>query len=98
MSADDKRLKWLRVSTADMTSPEGRYILGGKSTKEWADYGRYFALLQLMASSPEGTIDVSDARRLKSLAVELSMTPAACKEWLAHRSICSESESISETF
>ena len=65
-----------------MTSQEGRYILGGKSAKEWADYGRWFALLQLMARTQEGYIDVSDPRRLKSLAVDLALTPKACRDWL----------------
>ena len=82
MSADDKCAPWIRVSTTDMNSYEGRYILGGKSTKEWADYGRYFALIQLAARTPEGVIDVSDERRLKSLSVDLAMTPKACREWL----------------
>lgn len=82
MSADDKCPQWIRVSTTDMTSTEGRYILGGKSTREWADYGRWFALMQLVARSPEGYLDVADARRLKSLAVDLAMTPKACTEWL----------------
>ena len=65
-----------------MTSMSGRYILGGKSAKEWADYGRWFALIQLCARTPEGYIDVSDERRMKSLALDLSMTPANCKKWL----------------
>lgn len=83
MSVDDRCPQWIRVSTLDMTSPEGRYILGGKSVREWADYGRWFALLQLVARSPEGYIDVADARRLKSLAADLAMTTKACREWLA---------------
>ena len=83
MSASDKFPQWIRVSTSDMTSAEGRYILGGKSQREWADYGRWFALLQLVARSPEGYIDVGDQRRLKSLAADLALTPKGCKEWLS---------------
>lgn len=83
MSADDKHLQWLRVNTCDMVSLEGRYILGGKSTREWADYGRWFALLQLMARSSDGCIDVGDPRRLKSLAADLALSPKACRDWLA---------------
>ncbi len=82
MSVDDKCPPWIRVSTTNMTSAEGRYILGGKSAKEWADYGRYFALIQLIARSPQGYIDVSDERRLRSLAVDLALTPKACTTWL----------------
>lgn len=82
MSADDKCPQWIRVSTSDMTSQEGRYILGGKSQREWADYGRWFALIQLMARDSNGFIDVSDPRRLKSLAVDLALTPKACRDWL----------------
>lgn len=83
MSAEDKSPQWIRVSTSDMFSQEGRYILGGRSNKEWADYGRWFALLQLLGRTADGYIDVSDPRRLKSLASDLAMQPKACKEWLA---------------
>jgi len=83
MAADDKCPPWIRVSTHDMTSIAGRYILGGKSVKEWADYGRYFALMQLIARTPGGYIDVSDDRRLRSLATDLAMSPKACRDWLS---------------
>jgi len=82
MSADDKCPPWIRVNTSDMLSQEGRYILGGRTTKEWADYGRYFALLQLLARSPEARIYVEDERLLKSLSVDLNMTPKSCRAWL----------------
>ena len=82
MGADDRCPHWIRVNTDDMTSAEGRYILGGKSSREWADYGRYFALMQILARSPEARLHVADERLLKSLAVDLGMTPRACTEWL----------------
>ena len=80
--ADGKCPQWVKVSTFDMATNGGRYILGGKSAKEWADYGRWFALIQLCARSPEGWIDVSDQRRMRSLASDLGMTPKACRDWL----------------
>ena len=83
MSCDDRCPPWIRVSTSNMTTVEGRYILGGRSAREFADYGRYFALIQLVARTPQGYIDVGDARRLKSLAADLGMTPKACRDWLA---------------
>lgn len=82
MSADDKCPQWIRVSTHDMTSSAGRYILGARTQKDWANYGRWFALMQLLASTPESVIDVSTPQRLKSIAHELAMTPKACEEWL----------------
>lgn len=82
MSADDKFPRWVRVSTIDMTTPAGRYILAGHNTASWADYGRYFALLQLVAREPDACIDIADDRRLKSLAAELNMTVKACRAWL----------------
>ena len=83
MSVDDKCPQWIRMSTHDMESPTGSYVLGGKSEKEWAAYGREKGLEQLCARTPDGYIDVSDERRLKSLAYSLAMTPAACKKWLS---------------
>ena len=82
MSADDRYPHWIRVNSDDMTSEEGRYILGGKSAKEWADYGRYFALIQLLARSTGARIHIADERLLKSLSVDLGMAPKACKAWL----------------
>ena len=82
MSADDRYPHWIRVNSDDMTSEEGRYILGGKSTQEWADYGRYFALMQLLARTTGARLHVKDERLLKSLSVDLSMTPKACVSWL----------------
>lgn len=82
MSADDKCPPWVRLSTSDMTSMAGRYILGGKGPKEWADYGRYIGLMQLMARTEEGYVDISDPRRLRSLSQDLGMTPKACREWI----------------
>ena len=82
MSADDRCPPWIRLSTDHHTSVGGRYILGGRSSKEFADYGRYMVLMQLAARTPTGVIDVADARRLKSLASDLGMTTGACRTWL----------------
>jgi hypothetical protein len=83
MSADDKTPPWIRVSTHDMTSSAGRYILGARTARDWANYGRWFALQQILAGVPESVLDVSAPQRLKSLAHELAMTPKACSDWLA---------------
>lgn len=82
MSADDRYPHWIRVNSDDMTSEEGRYILGGKSTQEWADYGRYFALMQLLSRTTGARLNVGDPRLLKSLASDLGMTAKACVTWL----------------
>lgn len=82
MSADDRYPQWIRVSTHDMTSPAGRTILGARTTRDWANYGRWFALQQILASVPDSALDVSTPARLKSLAYDLAMTPKACSEWL----------------
>ena len=82
VSADDKYPQWIRVSTHDMTSPAGRYVLGARTAKDWANYGRWFALQQILASMPGSALDVSAPERLKSLAYDLSMTAGACSAWL----------------
>lgn len=71
MSANDKFPQWMRVSTSDAQSETGRYILGGKTNKDWANYGRWQALLQLLHRSPGGCLDVSDPQRFRSLTQEL---------------------------
>ena len=83
MSADDRCPQWVRVSTHHMTSIAGRYVLGGKTAREWADYGRLWALTQLCACTTGGYIDAADTRRLASLAQDLGMAPKACRAWLA---------------
>ena len=81
--ADDKLPQWIRLRTNDWDSPAGRYILAGGRTADWADYGRWFALRQLLATTPGACIDASSQRQLGSLARQLGFGSArACREWL----------------
>lgn len=81
--ADDKLPQWIRVRTNDWDSPAGRYILAGGRTADWADYGRWFALRQLLATTPGACIDASSQRQLGALARQLGFGSArACREWL----------------
>ncbi len=49
MGADERFPPWLRFSTNDMGSAAGRYMLAAGTTANWADYGRWFALRQILA-------------------------------------------------
>ena len=81
--ADDKLPQWIRVRTNDWDSPAGRYILAGGRTADWADYGRWFALRQLLATTPGACIDASSQRQLGALARQLGFPSArACRAWL----------------
>lgn len=80
---DEKFPQWIRMRTNDMDSPAGRYILAGGSTSDWANYGRYFALRQILATTPGAAVDVSNQRMLGSLARQLGFSgPKACRSWL----------------
>ena len=82
-SADDKLPQWIRVRTNDWDSPAGRYMLAGGRTSDWADYGRWFALRQLLATTPGAYIDASNPRQLGALARQLGFSsPRACRAWL----------------
>ena len=79
----EKFPQWVHFRTNDMSGPEGRYIIGLGDEAGWASYGRYFALRQMLATSPLGYIDVSDARSLGYLTRSLGFArPKACREWL----------------
>lgn len=82
-SADDKLPQWIRLRTNDWDSPAGRYMLAGGRTADWADYGRWFALRQLLATTPGAYIDASNPRQLGALARQLGFSsPRACRAWL----------------
>lgn len=88
-SADDKLPQWIRLRTNDWDSPAGRYMLAGGRTSDWADYGRWFALRQLLATTPGAYIDASNARQLGALARQLGFSsPRACREWLGALAEC----------
>lgn len=82
-SADEKLPQWIRLRTNDWDSPAGRYMLAGGRTADWADYGRWFALRQLLATTPGAAIDASNPRQLGALARQLGFSsPKACRAWL----------------
>lgn len=82
-SADDKLPQWIRLRTNDWDSPAGRYMLAGGRTSDWADYGRWFALRQLLATTPGAYVDASNQRHLGALARQLGFaSPRACRSWL----------------
>ncbi|MBQ6395502.1 MAG: hypothetical protein IJH87_04085 [Atopobiaceae bacterium] len=81
-STDDKFPQWMRIRTNDMTTPEGRFVLGGMSTQEWADYGRLMALRQILSTTPGASVDVSNRRQLASLATSLGLTAPKCRQLL----------------
>lgn len=86
---DEKFPQWIRVRTNDMDTPAGRYILAGGSTSDWANYGRFFALRQILATTPGASVDVSNQRMLGSLARQLGFSgPKACRSWLAALAEC----------
>ena len=88
-AVDDKFPQWIRVRTNDMDTPAGRYMLAGGSVSDWADYGRWFALRQVLATTPGASLDVSDARMLGALARQLSFSsPRRCREWLDALAAC----------
>ena len=82
-SADEKLPQWIRLRTNDWDSPAGRYMLAGGRTSDWADYGRWFALRQLLATTPGAYIDASNPRQMGALARQLGFASAkACRSWL----------------
>lgn len=86
---DEKFPQWIRMRTNDFDSPAGRYILAGGSTSDWANYGRYFVLRQILATTPGASVDVSNQRMLGSLARQLGFSgPKACRSWLEALAEC----------
>lgn len=88
MGADERFPPWLRFSTNDMGSAAGRYMLAAGTTANWADYGRWFALRQILATTPGAAVDASNARLLGSLGRQLGLGIKACRSWLAALAEC----------
>lgn len=88
-AVDDKFPQWIRVRTDDMDTPAGRYMLASGTVSDWADYGRWFALRQVLATTPGALLDVSDARVLGAVSRQLSFpTARRCREWLDALAAC----------
>lgn len=88
-SADEKLPQWMRVRTNDWDTPAGRYLLAGGGTQNWADYGRWFALRQMLATTPDAYIDASDDRRMGALTRQLGFSSrAACRRWVESLAAC----------
>ena len=59
------------------------YSLGSPFSYSWSPDGRWFALRQLLATTPGAYIDASNPRQLASLARQLGFASArACRSWL----------------
>lgn len=83
MEVTEKFPQWVKFRTDDMGGPVGRYVIGPGDDAGWASYGRFFALRQMLATTPQAYIDVSDARSLGYLSRTLGFSrPAKCREWL----------------
>lgn len=86
---DEKYPQWIRMRTNDYDTPAGRYILAGGSTSDWANYGRWFALRQILATTPLALVDVSNPRQLGALSRQLGFSgPKACRSWLQALAEC----------
>lgn len=72
MELEERFPRWVRLRTDEYHQPEGRYVIGAKtSTSGWADYGRWQALKQILATTPGAVVRVGDKRELAWLAAEL---------------------------
>ena len=89
MTHEERFPPWMRVSTRDMDSTAGRYMLAGGSQSDWADYGRWFALRQILSTTPGACLDAGNPRILGSLARQLGFGgQRRCREWLQSLSEC----------
>ena len=89
MTAEERFPPWIKVSSRDMDSAAGRYMLAGGSQSDWADYGRWFALRQILATTPGAFVDARNARMLGSLSRQLGFSsPRRCREWLQALADC----------
>lgn len=89
MDVNEKYPPWLRLRTDDFLRPQGSQVIGCGSAAGWADYGRWFALRQLLARAPGAVIDVSNARELAALARQLGFpTHKKCRDFLSTLAEC----------
>lgn len=66
-------MTWWKVRADDADTPEGRYILGRRSAKDWANYGRWVALRGYLTSCERAVIDHTDRRAMDALGCQLGL-------------------------
>lgn len=82
-TSEDRFPQWIRVPTSDWDSAAGRYMLAGGSQSNWADYGRWCALRQILATTKGAFVDVTNDRQLGALSRQLGFASRrACRSWL----------------
>lgn len=64
---------WWKLPAEDTESPVGRYVLGMRSAKDWANYGRWVELRGYLASSDRCAIDHTDPRAMDALGYRLGL-------------------------
>lgn len=65
---------WWKVRADDADTPEGRYILGRRSAKDWANYGRWIALRGYLTGCPAAGVDRTDQRAMDALGCQLGLS------------------------
>lgn len=65
---------WWKVRTDDADTPEGRYLLGRRTAKDWANYGRWVALRGFLTACNSAAIDHRDARAMDALGCQLGLS------------------------
>lgn len=80
--APQRQPRWIKVPCDEVSTELGRHIIAGGSRSNWADYGRYLALRELLMTT-EGAIVRLGAREAGALARHLGFSGAkALRSWL----------------
>lgn len=75
-------IKWLQLDINDHLHGVGRRILGTKTSREWADLGRYDVLKDLCAIDERGYLDLFDPAEMRALRDELRLSAKALQDFL----------------
>lgn len=74
---------WWKVRADDADTPEGRYILGRRTAKDWANYGRWVTLRGYLTGCPSAAIDHRDKRAMDALGCELGLSKKQLAEFVS---------------
>lgn len=74
---------WWKIRADDTGTPEGRYTLGRRTDKDWANYGRWVALRGYLTDCKSSAIDHRDKRAMDALGCELGLSEKKLAEFVS---------------
>lgn len=74
---------WWKLAANDTNTPAGQYILGRRTAKDWANYGRWVDFRGYLSQQDSCVIDRKDQRAMDALGYRLGLSRKQLTEFVS---------------